>query len=77
MESRDEASTVAGVRAALRAARIAVPILLVAAALAALWVEAPARAEPEDVNGVAPPAPSAPKPPSREVTYEPWELVKT
>jgi len=65
-------------RAALRAARVAMPILLVAVALAALWVEAPARAEPEDVNGVAPPPQSAPKsPPMRDVTYEPWELVRT
>ncbi len=57
------------------------PILLVAAALAALWVEAPASAnDPGERNGIAPPAGTqAPTRPmkSREVTYEPWELVKT
>ena len=61
--------------------RVAMPILLVAAALAALWVEAPASANDlEELKGIAPPAGSAPpaRPTkTREVTYESWELVKT
>ena len=65
----------------LSAVGAATPILLVAVALAALWVEAPARAnDPSELKGIAPPA-TAPAPArptkTREVTYEPWELVRT
>jgi hypothetical protein len=61
----------------IAAVRVATPILLVAAALAALWVEAPAQASEPEFKSVAPPPTAAPPPRAREVEYEPWELVKT
>jgi hypothetical protein len=60
-----------GTYRAVRAIRIATPIILVTAALAFLWVETPERAEPTELKAAPPPAPKA-----REVHYEPWELVR-
>lgn len=60
------------------AVRVAAPILLVAIAVAALWVEAPSAGDPGELKGVRPaPSASPPARPPREVTYEPWELVRT
>jgi hypothetical protein len=60
--------------AAIRAVRAATPIVLIVAAIACLWAVAPSRREPVELRIVPPPVPTAPK--AREVTYEPWELVR-